>query len=527
VRGAFVLAVGILCFGMIVFWAVVSYFLQGMAGPRTVTPEQVNRFGPLGLTLYCVILLITPAGERAVFFTPAEVNLLFAAPFSRRQLLAYKITANLLLCLVGALFMMLFLVPYASGFLTGYVGLVLALLFVQFLCMAVVLLTDLVGAHAYSRRRRLIVVGVAALLVLALLQVGRDSLGLKPVELLERLEQAPVSQALLTPARWLVHTFTARQFWPDLVQYAGLSLAVNLLLLVIVFALDRKYLETSAAASERVYAHIQRMRSGGAAMAMVGTGRPRFGLPMLPWCGGVGPVVWRQLTTALRSLRSVLLFVAIFGGAILLPALFVDRPALKPGDTDYFRVIGLILAVAVTLLTLPQMLTFDFRGDVDRIELLKSLPVPPARLVVGQLLVPVLFLTAIQLIFLLLLQTTWGDFGLFLRAGAAFALPVNFLVMALDNLLFLWFPTRMVAATPGDMQVLGRQMLLFLGKGLCLALVAGVAGAVALVTSLVAGLNWLVILAAVWIVVTGFAVGLVPLVALAFRNFDVARDTPP
>ena len=525
-RGALVLAVGLFGVALVVGITVLNYFLPGAASLRPVTSDQVNRFGPLGLTLYCVVLLITPAGERAVFFSPAEVNLLFAAPFSRRQLLAYKLMANLLLCLAGALFMMLFLMPYAGGFLPGYVGLVLALLFVQLLCMAVVLLTDLVGAQAYGRRR-LVVYAAGAVLLLALLQVGGDTLRLGPVDLFERVERTAALKALLTPARWLVRAFTARELWPELAQYGGLSLAAVAALTGLVFVLDRKYLETIAAASERVYAHLQRVRSSGAAVALAGTGRPRFALRALPWCGGTGPIVWRQLTTALRSLRSVLLFVVIFGGAILLPAWFVDRPRLKEDDLDFFRGLGLILAVGMTLLTLPQLLTFDFRGDIDRIEVLKALPLAPSRLVVGQLLVPVLFLTAVQLILLLLLKATWGEFGPFLLAGAAFAVPVNFLVMGIDNLLFLWFPTRMVASTPGDMQILGRQMLLFLGKGLLLGLVAGVGTAVGVGVFLLARQDWLLTLAAVWLIVAGFAVAMVPLVVLAFRNFDVARDTPP
>src|SRR5207248_1774458 len=104
------------------------------------------------------------------------------------------------------------------------------------------------------------------------------------------------------------------RLWPDFVFGAARCLGVDAVLLLVVFLLDAQYLEASAAASERAYARLQRMRSGGAvAAAASGRGRPRFSLPALPRWGGVGPLVWRQLTTAARSLRPVLIFLGVFG----------------------------------------------------------------------------------------------------------------------------------------------------------------------------------------------------------------------
>ena len=60
-----------------------------------------------------------------------------------------------------------------------------------------------------------------------------------------------------------------------------------------------------------------------------------------------------------------------------------------------------------------------------------------------------------------------------LVVGAAFALPLNFLLFSLDNLLFLWFPSRIWATNPGDFQALGRNVLIILTK----AIVGGAAAA--------------------------------------------------
>jgi hypothetical protein len=106
-------------------------------------------------------------------------------------------------------------------------------------------------------------------------------------------------------------------------------------------------------------------------------------------------------------------------------------------------------------------------------------------------------------------------------------LPFNLLLFALENLLFLWFPTRLMPWTPGDFQMIGRHMLLFFGRILCLGLALGSAAVVGVVVYLIAGRSWPPALIAAWFVLAAYAVGMIPLVALAFRKFDVSRDTPP
>jgi hypothetical protein len=69
-------------------------------------------------------------------------------------------------------------------------------------------------------------------------------------------------------------------------------------------------------------------------------------------------------------------------------------------------------------------------------------------------------------------------------------------------------------------------MLLWMAKLLALLVMAGVAGVFALVMALLTGGNWVAAGAVGWLVLAGFVVGLVPLIALAFRRFDVARDVP-
>src|SRR5262249_12261831 len=157
-----------------------------------------------------------------------------------------------------------------------------------------------------------------------------------------------------------------------------------------VLTLDAQYLETAAAASAKIYAQMERMRRGGGVPSVSRPGKRRRSLPMPPWWGGVGPIAWRQATTALRNFARALV-PARARAAMAGVSLFTTRNA--PGRTE-----EVTLSFAGLLVWLPIFLTattpFDFRGDVDRIEALKTLPISSARLAVGQLATPIALITA-------------------------------------------------------------------------------------------------------------------------------------
>jgi hypothetical protein len=510
--------------GLVVFvpWVLTNLLVRLPTGPQHLA--EVRKIGPLILLAYCIFTVLMASGERAISFSPAEVNLLFPAPFSRRQLLAFKISASTGLCLLSALFMTVFLGQHAASFLAGYVGLVLALELMQLFAMAVALVTANLGAVAMSWRRRAVLALVVVVLAGALWEVGlKEALQLDRQVLLARLESATAARVLLAPFRWIMLAFTAERIWPDLVKWAALGLLTDMALVVFVLALDAQYLELSAAASERVYARLERMRRGGAA-GLVGsrrTGKARACLPMFPAWGGAGPLAWRQATTASRDVARLISVVLMFG-AFSVPAIFASGMQ-KSNPELALTFEGIVLAM--TLMITPAV-PFDFRADLDRMAELKALPVRPAWLVVGQVFTPVCLITCLQAIALGAIAAVVGGSAARFWAIASFAVPVNALLFELDNLIFLWFPTRLGPTTPGDIQNIGRVVLLMFAKVILLGVAGGLAALVALLVYLVSGSSWTATFCTAWLVLAATAVALVPLVALAFTQFDVARDTP-
>jgi hypothetical protein len=525
VRGALVALLCVLTLAP----SVVAYFISlvGKTAPATAEhTEEIRRIVPLVLLVLCVGNIIGAAGEQAIAFSPAEVNLLFSGPFSRRQLLAYKLIINFFLLLAVALVMTICFSPFAPLIGAAFVGLVLGLMFLHLFLMTVVLIGSMIGAKAFNRRRRLVLGILVALGALVLLHIGSGFFELSPKELVDRAEQTPALVAVLTPFRLYVNAFTATTYWPDLAQWAGPGLALDLVLLGIVFALDAHYLEASANAGERIYANLQRIRSGGLAGAFHGRSvLARFRLPDLPWWGGIGPIAWRQLTAAPRS-QAVTGYVLLLAVILVIP--FIGSQKVGSGDPMLAPLTVGFLAWISFLLS--PMITFDFRSDLDRMDVLKTLPIRSTSIAFGQLLAPVLIVSLVQWLILVILIFLGHRLDLLLGA-MVFALPTNFLLFGLDNLLFLLYPTPMVWGTAGNFQTMGRNMLLMMGKFLILGFIGGLTGLacgiVYLMLEFIKGPSLLATLATAWLILSGFAIGVVPLVACAFRRFDVARDTPP
>src|SRR5262249_2033518 len=177
----------------------------------------------------CLLVISTSGKTVPITFTPAEIQFLFSAPFTRRQLLSYKLINQLLLSLPISVFMGIGLRHVSGSTPQALVSAFLAFTFLQFFALAWNFIAATVGELAFSRTRRAILL----FLVLALAWAGGRAMQFKdstdaPLETLQRIEQSQVLQWIVTPFRWYVRMLTARHFWPDLVQWAAICLAINI-----------------------------------------------------------------------------------------------------------------------------------------------------------------------------------------------------------------------------------------------------------------------------------------------------------
>src|SRR6185437_13189913 len=153
----------------------IMWLLSGVANSfmRRSDPGRVRAVTPLAILGVCILTAITSAGDKAIAFTPGEVDQLFPGPFSRRELLAYKILKSLFAAMLTGLILSIALLRHAQWWLACFIGIFLSLLFVQFFSIAVVLAGQTIGARAYSKMRRVVLIlALAGCVIAARLWVG-------------------------------------------------------------------------------------------------------------------------------------------------------------------------------------------------------------------------------------------------------------------------------------------------------------------------------------------------------------------
>ena len=537
VKGIVSVAVWLLMIGPGLIMFVVAFWMGAppiLPAEFVISVEQLERYGSLALLGLCLLTVVTISGKGAlVVFLPVEVNFLLAAPLTRRQLLLYKLLPILwLFCFVSiVLWLMIWLLASCLHLpgtaLAHSLGIVLTLVFLHLTAMNLTALGLIIGARAYSRVRRLIVWTVGMLVMGGLVFALWNLSSLGWSETMERLEQLPVTRALLEVPRCFVRAMLAERYWPDFVIWGGLSLTVDVLLLALLFKLDVQYEESAAAVGEKLYKQIARIRSQGAsAVWSKNSGTARSRVPTLPWWGGAGPVAWRQLQSAARS-RFLVVMLVLAPLLTVLTRYVMMRMLDRPDLASVAELVFFPSAVFAISLALPAISPFDFRNDLDRMEVLKSLPIGPMPLVLGQILVPVFWTTVVQGLCTAALTIVAGSLSTaaVLWTVLPLVLPLNFLLVGLDNIVFLLSPSRPLGAPAGD-AFSGFKMILNLGKSIILSAAAGLALALAIATYFVSGGLLGLAVAIAWVVLAVFVVGVVALLAWAFQRFDVVRDRP-
>lgn len=480
--------------------------------------DRMRDFTAFGLFAFTTWAMLFSTGEATVYFTASEVAFLFPAPFQRRQLLTYKLLQSLIGLVFLSLMMSLF---FAHGWLSwmgGFVGTALTLSFIQLLTMNVAFVRQVLEAKSNVLIRRVLGYSVSVWVLVAVTQMTLNAES-------GDFAALAISFRSSTAGRWLLapfDVFSRMIFASDFASF-GLSTSLVLVLLASLLAtayrLDGLSLEAALAISEKLTARIKLAQTKGA-WHMFGSPTSQVArrrLPRLPYWKGIGPIVWQRLTTNIRT--SLKLF-WLLGGAVLL----AGGLALGIHQKTPEQPIAAAAASMAVMVYVSFLICMSLQNEIERVGYLKSLPLRPVAIVLGELLGFVVLLSAVQGLFFLMLCGLLPSVAGWLICAAVLVLPLNFLLFAIDKLIFYLYPTRMAKGAPGDFQNAGRQMffvflkMLLLGGGLTLVGIAVVPGAM-FRSPLLA-----VIPAVVVLLIE--CVGIVPLLIYAFDRFDPSVDTP-
>ncbi|MDG1512413.1 MAG: hypothetical protein P8R31_12000 [Mariniblastus sp.] len=513
----------------------VSQAVIGILFRKAAEHDSMVRLSAVALTLYVfwqVLKTVTRKPFEPHEWTDAEKEILLAAPISPHQLVSFRLTGLAVGTFVKALFVSIILLPDLPIWPIGFIGLFLGLVFIEFfrVCFELIFMgisprlrwvcrgsafVMLLGPIAIIWYRTLIVMNSAAtqdlpmsILLFKSILVEMNAIVSSKIGVGVLSVMASFSEAIFTQA----------------FSVAGLLNLLKITLITgasgaLVYRLDqwsrlRAKQQESLAVRKGSLGSIGAFSHASASMA-------RIRVPLR--INGMGAVAWRQLVGAYHYRMTLSISLGIPAVLCWCP-LFLDS---NPEVTLVSVVGGLLF---YSFLLLPSALVLDFRRDIDRFDVLKSLPVATIWLAIGQLATPVILATGFQA-GVLFVATVFSSI-IWSQAILAGVILVGFnlLIFTGENLIFLLSPYR---RNQEGLDVFIRTVLTFTGKGIVFAVAVSAllfwaTLSVLIVSSLGLSAGWAVALFCAGLLLmmgTVEALLLVGLVRL-FDRFDPSEDCP-
>ncbi len=488
-----------------------ALLVGGAARPREANPNANLFLHPAALF---GLWLVTSVGGRIkspIAFSLAEVEFLFPGPFTRRQLLVYKLLTSALGALGFAMMVPLFAWNYvAVWWLAAFVGIWWTVCFVQMSTILMTLAIDWFGQRFPKGRVPLataLVIALAASLPYAgLLDADKDI-----PERLAALESSWAAQAILSPFvvfNRLICALTAGQF----LAWGTAALSINLVVVAGILQLDANFLEASLVASQRRYDWLQRVKRSGGVPAFGARSKPRFSLPQFPRLRGAGTIAWRQMLHLMRGSGRL-----VFVVPALVTPFVVILATHRQNDVPSAGIVVTMIMVLGFLIT--TIMPLGLRADLDHVDTIKTLPVGSGAIVWGSITSAIVYTTLIQLIATAALTVLAGRWTLATTAALAFAVPVNLLMISSDSVLVLLFPA-IRRFDPGDVLVGMRLMLVNVAKMLFVVLLGAIAGFYVFVVYVWLGEALLAMALVGWITLLLEGIVTVWFAGLLFQKYD-------
>jgi len=455
-----------------------------------------------------VMTFLAEQRGRALSFTDAEGDFLFAAPFNRRQLLIYKLvkgTGSALLggCFIGLWlnpFCTLLIAPFVAGFLWGVL-----MDFIQVLRQLVAELFESAWIKIAGRILR----GVAGLLFLIFLGTEiKIAWQLDFPEALHVVHASSLGRVVFAPARLFAKVATANLYSTFFYWGLAAALIVAFLLWIII------YLDSI---STRDFGEIEILRAPKNPSA-AGNKKKCSWKPQ-GW-NGLGPIFWKQSLLLLRKFpffTYVPMLLFIDGSIVFMRHISGEAPPIGPAI--FGGMMGLSSIFVMTTM-------FDFRSELDHLQGLKTLPLAATAIALGEMLPMVILGTLLNFVHLALIAILLYGLRMEILGAALITPSALLLLVGFENIAFLLFPVRIKPAKASGFDEANRTVALLLGKifvSTALILLFFGCGMYLQMNGLVSnGLFF----ATAFISVTTAAALMCCGVVKAFKGFDVAEDIP-
>ena len=499
-------------------------------------PEKIGFWLPLGLLIYSIWHLIKISTRQVVEpfeWTSAEKEFVIAAPVTRTQQITYRLTSIATAALAKAVCFSVLMSPDISVWYAGFFGMLLGLAFVDLVRVLFELFFYGLGKVGRRVCQVVVLAGVGGCFLYAIsnclmAQTASSDLS-SPGALLffknfvaeiTSLAQTQIGQYLMAPFAVFSRFVLSPEINASLFKNMLLAVGLNGFAVAAVYGLDR-WLQRRCHKKE--VANLKTAIAQKAIDAASETKPSNRKIRVPARLGGAGSLLWRQLL-GVKNYRGTVAF------SLTVPVLLSCLPLLANHNAGMMLLNLVASMVFYSFLLLPSALILDYRRDINRMAVLKSLPVSPLVMTIGQLAVPVLMCCLFQTVVLAI----GGASGKVILWQAILAgvllVPVNVLIFAAENYIFMLAPYQ---RNKEGFDVFLRTILTFTAKGLCFGLAVGLT--LLWVTIIVKahnyfGLNNLVsttiFVIGLWSFTLSLAWFLVAAITKRFERFDPSQDTP-
>lgn len=373
----------------------------GVLAALAAVRDPIELAGSVALFVIIALAWAWPSsGQPALMFSRADVQFLFPAPFTRQQLVAYKVLRTQIGAIVSSALVTVFFRPTSlAGGWMFFVGImvVTATLIVHFTGVSLSRASlRQHGGSGLSRQWLPLGVVLAAVAVLAgtvaadwtwLATLDRPA---DVVRALQRLGSTGPASVVLWPFTTLLRLPLAASPGEFLraLPFALALLALNFLW---VLRSDAAFEEASAELAEK----IARVRRGA---PLVGTVRRRPAPFALSTSGPAEvALLWKNLIMLGRysTMKRALMFLP----TVVIIGVMFSFNARHSGFAESLAIICAMLTVGTVLIG-PLMIRNDLRRDLERLAVLKAWPIRGAVLLRGEALAPAVVLTVFAWMFI-------------------------------------------------------------------------------------------------------------------------------
>ena len=304
-----------------------NYMIRHESESAGGTFEGIRFWAPAAILLMVFLLM----AKGALYFRPAEVQFLFPAPITRRQLLLYNVLSKLPVQILSGLWCSIFALGHSNRWYAGILAPIVFLMFLQITTQASGLLLAALGERYAKPAKRFGFFALVGLLIVALATMRlRLPSGAGLIDCARALVELPAVVTLSWITRPFVELYLAESL-AQLAFWAAIAAGILFAEIGLMMLFDVAYNEAAVGHARKMQKALRRMRSGGGAFAIAGAKRSGLSIPRFPFWRGAGPIAWRQCQEMTRNFRgAVMIGVFIF----MWIGIFYIVPAMTGGRKE-------------------------------------------------------------------------------------------------------------------------------------------------------------------------------------------------